>query len=84
MLGIVVAAVKFYDTGAGVYLILAAISAALMTATKETWIINAPVLSIALITTTAYFWFRKKMTADHVSASRRDEPFLERFGGPMQ
>ena len=42
MLGIVVAAVKYYDTGAGVYLILAAISAALMTATKETWIINAP------------------------------------------
>ena len=49
--GIVVAALKYYDTGAGVYLILAAISAALMVATKETWIINAPVLLIALITT---------------------------------
>ncbi len=83
MLGIVVAAVKFYDTGAGVYLILAAISAALMTATKETWIINAPVLLIALITTNAYFWLRKKMNADNVGASRRDEPFLDRFGGPI-
>jgi len=83
MLGIVVAAVKYYDTGAGVYLILAAISAALMTATKETWIINAPVLLIALITTNVYFWLRKKMTARHVSESREAEPFLARFGGPI-
>lgn len=83
MLGIVVAAVKYYDTGAGVYLILAAISAALMTATKETWIINAPVLLIALITTNVYFWLRKKITAQHGSESGRDEPFLTRFGGPI-
>ena len=54
MMGIVVAAVKYYDTGAGVYLILAAISAALMTATKETWIINGPVLLIAFVSTNAY------------------------------
>ena len=83
MMGIVVAAVKYYDTGAGVYLILAAISAALMTATKETWIINAPVLLIALITTNAYFWLRKKMSAQRGSQSREDEPFLARFGGPI-
>ena len=83
MMGIVVAAVKYYDTGAGVYLILAAISAALMTATKETWIINAPVLLIALITTNGYFWLRKKMTAQHGSESGEDEPFLARFGGPI-
>ena len=83
MLGIVVAAVKYYDTGAGVYMILAAISAALMTATKETWIINAPVLLIALLTTSAYFWLRKKMTGQHISESGEDEPFLERFGGPI-
>ena len=83
MMGIVVAAVKYYDTGAGVYLILAAISAALMTATKETWIINLPVLLIALITTNVYFWLRKKMSAQRGTASREDEPFLARFGGPI-
>jgi uncharacterized protein (TIGR03663 family) len=83
MMGIVVAAVKYYDTGAGIYLILAAISAALMTATKETWIINAPVLLIALITTNVYFWLRKKMAAQHGSERGKDEPFLARFGGPI-
>ena len=82
-LGIVVAAVKYYDTGAGVYLILAAISAALMTATKETWIINAPVLLLALITTYAYFWLRRKMRAHKGSEPGEDEPFLARFGGPI-
>jgi uncharacterized protein (TIGR03663 family) len=83
MFGIIVAAVKYYDTGAGVYLILAAISAALMTATKETWVINAPVLLIALITTNVYFWLRKKMTAPHGNESGEGEPFLARFGGPI-
>ncbi|HEX6188731.1 MAG TPA: flippase activity-associated protein Agl23 [Pyrinomonadaceae bacterium] len=83
MLGIVVAAVKYYDTGAGVYLILAAISAALLTATKETWIINAPVLLIALITTSVYFWLRKKINGRHASKSVEYEPFLHRFGGPI-
>ncbi|MGZ5435738.1 MAG: flippase activity-associated protein Agl23 [Pyrinomonadaceae bacterium] len=83
MMGIVVAAVKYYDTGAGVYLILAAISAALMTATKETWVINAPVLLIALITTNVYFWLRKKMTAQHGNEPGEDEPFLARCGGPI-
>ena len=83
-LGIIVAAVKYYDTGAGVYLILAAISAALMTATKETWIINGPVLLIALGTTTLYFWLRKKMGAhNNGNESGEDEPFLARFGGPI-
>src|ERR1043166_8346862 len=47
-LGIVVAALKYYDTGRGAYLILASASAALMVATKETWIMNGPVLLIAL------------------------------------
>src|SRR5438128_11091742 len=50
-LGIVVAALKYYDTARPVYVVLAAISAALMIATKETWIINGPVLLIALATT---------------------------------
>ncbi|MGQ0761267.1 MAG: flippase activity-associated protein Agl23 [Acidobacteriota bacterium] len=82
-LGIIVAAVKYYDTGAGVYLILAAISAALMTATKETWIINGPVLLIALITTNLYFSLRRKRGARNGSEFRHHEPFLARFGGPI-
>lgn len=81
--GIIVAAVRYYDTGKGVYLILAAISAALMTATKETWIINGPVLLIALITTSVYFWLRKRMAARNRGAAEDYEPFLDRFGGPI-
>src|SRR5256714_1488330 len=61
MLGIVVAALRYYDTANSVYMILAAISAALMVATKETWIINAPVLLIAFATTQLYFVVRKKL-----------------------
>ena len=82
-LGIIVAALKYYDTGASVYLILAAISAALMTATKETWIINVPVLLIALITTTAYFWLRDRYRDRDSSHTDDSTGFLERFGGPM-
>src|SRR5438045_3268926 len=60
-LGIVVAALKYYDTANSVYMILAAISAGLMVATKETWIINGPVLLIAFATTQIYFVVRKKL-----------------------
>jgi uncharacterized protein (TIGR03663 family) len=83
MFGIVVAAVRYYDTGVGVYLILGAISAALMTATKETWIINGPVILIALITTSLYFWLRKKMAARNGTETGEEAPFLDRFGGPI-
>jgi uncharacterized protein (TIGR03663 family) len=82
-LGIVVAAVKYYDSGASVYLILAAISTALMTATKETWIINGPVLLIALLTTTIYFWLRDKLRRDASDRKAQTEAFLGRFGGPI-
>ena len=82
-LGIIVAALKYYESGAGVYLILAAISAALMTATKETWIINGPVLLIALITTAAYFWLRDKLRGRQSAQREESGKFLERFGGPV-
>lgn len=75
-LAIVVAALKYYDSGRSVYLILAAISAGLMTATKETWIINGPVLLIALVTTSIYFRLRG-------SSISRAKISLERFGGPV-
>lgn len=89
-LGIVVAALEYYDTGRGTYLTLAALSAALMTATKETWIINGPVLLIALTTTTVYFWLRRrktrkakrKATANRLTLGDRLTEGLERFGGP--
>src|SRR5262249_53412932 len=58
-LGIVVAVLRYYDTAQAAYLILAGISAALMIATKETWVINAAVLLIALATTTLYLRFKE-------------------------
>jgi uncharacterized protein (TIGR03663 family) len=75
-LAIVVAALKYYDSGNSFYLILAAISAALMTATKETWVINGPVLLIALVTTSVYFRLRG-------SVGERAQKMLERLGGPV-
>ncbi len=75
-LAIVVAALKYYDTRNSVYLILAAIAAALMTATKETWIINGPVLLIALVATSIYFRLRG-------SVGEGAQKVLERFGGPV-
>jgi uncharacterized protein (TIGR03663 family) len=80
-LGIVVAALKYYDTGRATYLILASISAALMVATKETWIMNGPVLLIALVTTSSYVWLREDL-AGWKSEGTLGET-LERFGGPI-
>ncbi len=53
-LAIVVAALKFYEQGHATYLILAAASAALLFATKETAIISIAVLGIAWATTAIY------------------------------
>ena len=87
-LGIVVAALKYYDTGRSVYLILASISTALMVATKETWIMNGPVLLIALVTTSIYFRLRDKLDrkrADDESSFReRLQSTIDRLGGPIQ
>jgi uncharacterized protein (TIGR03663 family) len=84
-LGIVVAALKYYDSGRAVYLILASISAALMVATKETWIINGPVLLIALITTSIYFWLRDQIAGKEsdFSLGERWRQTIERFGGAV-
>jgi uncharacterized protein (TIGR03663 family) len=84
-LGIVVAALKYYDTKQATYLILASISAALMVATKETWIINGPVLLIALIITGAYFWLREKFSGrrSEGSLAERWRQTIEGFGGPV-
>lgn len=86
-LGIVVAALQYYDTGKSVYLVLTGISAALMVATKETWIMNGPVLLIALITTAVYFSFRDKLEPERapeaLSFSERWRGNIERLGGPI-
>ena len=86
MLGIVVAALKYYDTTKPVYLILAATSAGLMVATKETWIINGPVLLIALISTAVYFYaqerfFRKRKNNNSKLMDKLRQQ-LNRFGSP--
>jgi uncharacterized protein (TIGR03663 family) len=53
-LGIVVAALRFYDEAEPIYLLMAALSAALLFATKETAIISVGVLLIALGATYVY------------------------------
>ncbi len=84
-LGIVVAALKYYDSGRGLYLILASISAALLVATKETWIINGPVLLIALITTGLYFKLRERLSGNPAADESGDGKagVFDRFGGPI-
>ncbi|MDQ2856459.1 MAG: TIGR03663 family protein [Acidobacteriota bacterium] len=57
--GIVVASLKYYEEGHPIYLILAAASAALLFATKETWIISVGVLLLALLSTHVYRWLRR-------------------------
>ena len=89
-LGLVVAALKFYEQAQPLYLILAAISAALMFATKETAIISAGVLVIALVITLVYRSFigipganagtRKKRK--HSTSGNSFTNFVERVGGP--
>ncbi len=84
-LGIVVAALKYYDSGRAVYLILASISAALLVATEETWIINGPVLLIALITTGLYFKLRERLSGNPAAGETADGKagVFDRFGGPI-
>jgi len=84
-LGIVVAALKYYDSGRGAYLILASISAALMVATKETWVINGPVLLIALMMTSIYFWLRNTIAGaeSEFSLGERWRQVIDRLGGPV-
>lgn len=95
-LGIVVALVKYYESSQPVYLVLGAISAALLFATKETAIISVAVLVIALFCTFAYRALQRSLgiaSAPAVSATgkkkrrstRRESgwsTFIERAGGP--
>ena len=91
-LGLVIAALKYYDERHPIYLILASISAALLFATKETAIISVGVLVIALIVTYAYRYLRGYDLVDRRSAQQgrrasektKPEGFIDRFGGPWK
>jgi len=91
-LGLVIAALKYYDERHPLYLILAAISAALLFATKETALISAGVLIIALIVTHAYRYIRRydavdrRQTKQGKRASERIQKLslVDRFGGPWR
>jgi uncharacterized protein (TIGR03663 family) len=89
-LGLVVAALKFYEQARPLYLILASISAALLFATKETAIISAGVLVIALIITPVYRSLvgaagasvgAKKKKRKHSVADNTFANFVDRVGG---
>ena len=82
-LAIVVAALRYWDTANSLYLVLASVSAALMVATKETWIMNGPVLLIALVMTVVYVLVREVMRRDSSFAEFGDQitATIERFGG---
>lgn len=64
-LGLVVAGLKYYEERHPVYLILASVSAALLFATKETAMISAGVVLIALVTTHVYRWLRREFAAEN-------------------
>ena len=88
-LGLVVAGLKYYERANPVYLILAAMSAALLFATKETAIISVIVLLLAWAITRIYRALRRDSLED-VSSKRKkgrekarasDAGFIERVGG---
>jgi uncharacterized protein (TIGR03663 family) len=91
-LGLVIAALKYYDERQPIYLILASISAALLFATKETAIISVGVLVIALIVTHAYRYLRRSHLVDRRSAKQgrrasekiKNVGLIDRFGGPWK
>jgi uncharacterized protein (TIGR03663 family) len=93
-LGIVVAAVRYYESADPIYLLLASLSAALLFATKETAIISVAVLLLAHIIANLYLrlarrnasvpWEKqragKKRKPGKKKRATREEPLL-RFGG---
>src|SRR4030095_4846245 len=92
-LGLVVAALRYYEEKHPIYLVLAACSAALLFATKETAIISAAVLLIAFVVTHAYRHLRgedmpdgrgKRRAAGRTEKSKSVSRFIETLGGPLK
>jgi uncharacterized protein (TIGR03663 family) len=83
-LGLVVALIKYCEEVNSAYLILAAISAALLFATKETAMISVVVLLIALVATQVYglFWRSISGTTNQKKGRTDDyRTFFEKAGG---
>lgn len=83
-LGLVVALIKYFEELNAAYLILAAISAALLFATKETAMISVAVLLIALVVTKVYrLLWRSIGGATNQKKGRTDDyrTFFEKAGG---
>jgi len=89
-LATVVTCLKFYEERNPVFLLLAAVSVALLFATKETAMISAAVLVIALVSTHLYRRLHKSSTGTKRSKRKRPNEtkygpreFMEGLGGPM-
>jgi uncharacterized protein (TIGR03663 family) len=94
-LGIVVAALRYYESADPLYLLLASLSAALLFATKETAIVNVTVLGLALVIAAVYTrlfkrkeivpWEKKgakqRKTQKRKAAQQEKRETLARFGG---
>jgi len=90
-LGIIVAALRYYETADPVYLLLSSLSAALLFATKETAIISVGVLLLALAVAQVYMrltngrasvtWEKKASKKKSKKRSMQKEEPLARFGG---
>jgi uncharacterized protein (TIGR03663 family) len=91
-LAIVVAALKYFESARPTYLILIAVSAGLLFATKETAIISVVVLVLALVLTRLYVtvWntsinpygaTRKQKRRETKASEGESSSFLERVGG---
>ena len=92
-LGIVVALLKYFEDPHPVYLILGALSGALLFATKETAIISVAVLVIALVLTRVYRSLRESSLGGNRGGQKKKRraysrgesdarDFFERAGGP--
>jgi uncharacterized protein (TIGR03663 family) len=84
-LGIVVACIYFYEQRNAFYLVLAAASASLLFATKETAIISVAVLIIALVVMLVYLRLRRGKVATPKTRVRtqRAQGFWSRFIGEL-
>lgn len=78
-MGTVVAGLKFYQSRNPVYLLLASASAAMLFATKETAMISAGVLILALASTLIY----RRVFGIEPSKTSHLEPFTNHLGGPI-
>jgi uncharacterized protein (TIGR03663 family) len=81
-LAAIVATLRYYDSGSPVYAILAFAAFGSMCATKETFIISAGVVAIAVVVTPLYMRLRKRPGIEpHELTNEIRKPTVERLGG---